>query len=369
MRRAALLAVAALIVTACGDESDPSAARDATSDLDASHANELRDAPPPLPDTTIAEPDTADLEADSDVADPVDTTPPPPVDSDGDGLVDELDNCPDVANPDQADDDGDGLGNACDDDRDNDTVPDAYDPRPDDPRFPGVASASTVYAHTSSTLYQLDVKTYDVTRVGDFRFPASAESTEMTDLAIDRWGVIYAISFNDLFICHAQTAECIRLARLPGSFNGLTWVPRGVLDPEREVLVGISGLGEWYRIDIDAPAGTATATLVGSYGQDYSSSGDAYSISGQGTFASVNVAGANKDFLARLEPTTGAVQSLVGDLGYDAIWGLAGWTNSAFAFDESGAILRVDTSTGQVTLLANTGHAWWGAGVRTVIVD
>lgn len=35
-------------------------------------------------------------------------------DSDGDGVADEVDNCPHVANPDQADSDGDGVGDACD---------------------------------------------------------------------------------------------------------------------------------------------------------------------------------------------------------------------------------------------------------------
>src|SRR5262249_5791940 len=35
-------------------------------------------------------------------------------DSDGDGVVDPLDNCPNRANPDQADSDGDGIGDECD---------------------------------------------------------------------------------------------------------------------------------------------------------------------------------------------------------------------------------------------------------------
>jgi len=39
---------------------------------------------------------------------------PLPGDRDGDGVIDELDNCPDRANSDQADADGDGLGDVCD---------------------------------------------------------------------------------------------------------------------------------------------------------------------------------------------------------------------------------------------------------------
>ena len=38
----------------------------------------------------------------------------PPQDTDGDGVSDDLDNCPTVANANQADADGDGVGDACD---------------------------------------------------------------------------------------------------------------------------------------------------------------------------------------------------------------------------------------------------------------
>ena len=55
-----------------------------------------------------------------------------PVDSDGDGVPDASDNCPSVANPLQENADGqpDG-GDACDDDDDNDGIPDISDPDKD----------------------------------------------------------------------------------------------------------------------------------------------------------------------------------------------------------------------------------------------
>lgn len=51
-------------------------------------------------------------------------------DSDGDGVVDSVDNCPNTANADQADADGDGVGDVCDTtptDTDGDGVPDSTD--------------------------------------------------------------------------------------------------------------------------------------------------------------------------------------------------------------------------------------------------
>lgn len=55
-----------------------------------------------------------------------------PVDSDGDGIADEDDNCPDLANADQANFDDDVYGDVCDPDDDNDGVGDEDDAFPFD---------------------------------------------------------------------------------------------------------------------------------------------------------------------------------------------------------------------------------------------
>ena len=51
----------------------------------------------------------------------------PYFDMDADGVMDDDDNCPFIANADQANYDGDNFGDACDDDDDNDTVLDEDD--------------------------------------------------------------------------------------------------------------------------------------------------------------------------------------------------------------------------------------------------
>ena len=72
--------------------------------------------------------DQADVDGDG-IGDACDD--PQPQDTDGDGVVDTQDNCPNTPNADQADIDGDGVGDACDDpqpqDTDGDGVVDTQD--------------------------------------------------------------------------------------------------------------------------------------------------------------------------------------------------------------------------------------------------
>ena len=112
------------------------------------------------------------------------------------------------------------------------------------------------------------------------------------------------------------------------------------------------------------------ATRLGAHGGPYTASGDAYSILDVGTFASVHKEGSDHDFIVALNPSNGEALYEVGPTeGYSAIFGLAGWTGHAFAFDKNGDILVVDTATGEATVIERTEVGWWGAGVRTIIPE
>ena len=58
------------------------------------------------------------------------TTPATSNDADGDGVTDDIDNCPNSANADQSDLDGNGEGDVCDNDIDGDGIPNSIDPEP-----------------------------------------------------------------------------------------------------------------------------------------------------------------------------------------------------------------------------------------------
>ncbi|MCZ2400844.1 MAG: thrombospondin type 3 repeat-containing protein [Phycisphaerae bacterium] len=72
-------------------------------------------------------------------------------DEDRDGVPDARDNCPCAANPKQRDFDLDGLGDVCDQDDDNDAIPDRLDPAPYNPRIGLRAAASSNWWERSSS--------------------------------------------------------------------------------------------------------------------------------------------------------------------------------------------------------------------------
>jgi hypothetical protein len=330
------------------------------------------DASAPAPDAAqpAADAETPSLDAETSAADSSEG------DRDRDEVPDAVDNCPPVFNPGQADADRDGLGDACEvseGDPDGDGVPDPADPYPNDAARPGVAPPGTIYVHTPRELYRFDVKSMAITLVGPVAFadpPSYDPRPFIADIAIDRHGVVWGISFNDIYIINPHTAEAWHIGVLPRSFNALTWLPGSVAGQGEDVLVGISLLGDWYRLSLDASGSEplATATQFGSLGGGWRPSGDAFSIVGVGTFVSVDFI--EDDHLVEVDPTSGAILRFVGRIGdLRLVYGLAGWRGKVFAFDESGAVLVLDPTTGEVTSRRETALQWWGAGVRTVIVE
>jgi len=237
-------------------------------------------------------------------------------------------------------------------------------PRPDLGEPP---DTTIVYAHSSHTLYAFDPRTNMVSTIGDFTLLDGTPTESMTDLAVDQHNQIYTCSRTAIYTVNRLTAVATHIADITvpagAQFNGLTFVPAGVLDPVDEVLVGATDAGDYFSVDRT----TGALMLRGTYQSGFGDSGDLVSVAGAGTFATVKRSDLTTDHLARIDPATGATTDL-GDIGFAGVFGLGYWRAKLYGFTKTGQLIRIDVTTGAGTLVTTMTGAtqFYGAGVTTL---
>lgn len=228
-------------------------------------------------------------------------------------------------------------------------------PRPPPPP-PPTGSPSGVFAHSATTLYELDLVTKDVRTVADFD-----GCSGVLDIAVDASSRIFASTGSELYLVDPATAKCTFIAT--GNYpNSLSFVPAGTLLPDREALVGFSrGPGDYVQIDPD----TGKVEWVGEIGKGFSSSGDSVSINGQ-TFVSVVGPGCTvNDCLVEVDPKNGAALKNWGSLGRIGVYGLAAAGGVLYGFAETGDVIEITFAgdTIKTTPLRTSGAVpFYGAG-------
>lgn len=247
--------------------------------------------------------------------------------------------------------------------------PDAADmtlpPRPDagpPPELPVV-----VYAHSGTTLFAVDPERLTFRAIGDFALIGGGTLTPMLDLAVDRHQDVWGVTRQGLYRIDPEDAAVMQVVPFETEtpFNGLTFLPAGMLGSTEETLIGDTGDGEIFRIDTE----TGVRTLLGHYETGYVSSGDLVAIRGEGVFSTVKQPDNLEapDLLVRLNPETGGVE-VVGDTNVPRIFGLGYWRHVLYGFTRDGVIVQIDIDTGEATpILEDAGvGSFFGAGVTTI---
>lgn len=228
----------------------------------------------------------------------------------------------------------------------------------------GHARAAIVYAHNSATLFALDPNTFDLTTIGPM-----TGCSGIVDIAVNANNQIFGSGYADdmgsgIVAIDPATGACHGQVR-GGFANALSFVPRGVLSPDKEMLVtfGSTGGGAYQYVAIDPDTGEVAS--IGDPPAGYGSSGDIVSVEGGGTYWTAT--GPCNDCLVELDPATGALIKDWGSIGYPGVWGLAYWGGQVYGFTSNGAILLI-TFVGDMimtTLVAQTSQSFYGAGSTT----
>jgi hypothetical protein len=214
-----------------------------------------------------------------------------------------------------------------------------------------------VFGHTASELYRLDPETKAVSLVNTF-----SGCNTVIDIALDKDSTLVATSVDGVYEVDKLTAACtlIQTGDYP---NSLSFIPAGTLDPNVEALVGYRG-DEYVRIDPQ----TGSIQSIGYLGGNgLLSSGDVVSVKGGSSYLTVTGIDCPSDCLVEINPSTGAMITNWGPLGYSAVYGIAFWAGSVYGFDAAGNLFEV-TFTGGVmttTLIEQTGTSFYGAGSTT----
>jgi hypothetical protein len=215
-----------------------------------------------------------------------------------------------------------------------------------------------VYANSPNTLYRIDPVTLAVTVVAPFSGPCATEP--MTDIAIDKTGVMIGVTFNNVFRIDADTASCEFLAPLPRMFNGLSFVPSPT-NPDVDILIGTTVQGEIWQLD---PV-TGTTIKYARYGNGVSSAGDLVAVRGAGTYAAVRFMSDVTDYLATVDVLTGNI-TVIGDTNFIDVYGMGYWNNQVYGFTSSSEFILINLTTGRGTLREQSTVQWYGAGVTTI---
>ena len=237
----------------------------------------------------------------------------------------------------------------------------------------GVPNCYSVYAHSDTTLYVVDLAAKTLNTVGKFNSPMN---DVITDLAVAPDGTIWAISETALYTASSTDGHVTAKGSLSAcGMRGvaLTFTPAGKLYEG-------DFKGAICQIEITGATPVVDAPITLQSG--YALSGDLVAI-GDGTvfgtlYKLADAAGKGtqlSNVLGKIDLTTGAVTTL-GATGYPKLFGTSFAKNKVMGFthDGTGDVIEIDPMTGAGDVYAtftdpatSMGISFAGAGVNALV--
>lgn len=224
-----------------------------------------------------------------------------------------------------------------------------------------------MWAHSKNQLFSILPNTLELTLVGEFKLigEAGTEAPDINDLAVTPDNKVYALSQTALYQVDIKTAEISKLTDVETSSSNvaLTFEVTGTL-------LAADKDGNLRRIDPK----TGQITEIGSYGEGFGAGGDLVGVA-NGTVYGVNDAGEKKwnNYLVTVDPNTGKATE-IGAIGFHHVWGLCYWRGTIYGLtrgnsdpdptkNEPGQLIAIDPELGNGTLIASYPYEFWGGAV------
>ena len=220
----------------------------------------------------------------------------------------------------------------------------------------GAVTVYEAFSHDGYQLFGVSLTDFSV-RVVDWFSYNGGNGGAITDIAMDRAGRLWGITFEELYRIDTDTAACTYVGRVSAGVtcNGLAAVGPGApgIDQNQLVAACESGLFVIDPVSMDM-------TFLASFQSGFQSSGDVVFVPGEGLYVTIWSSASNTDVLALFRlPVSGSVA--VGEIGVREIYGLAYWNDRLFGFSQSGGIYEISLTSGGGTTLAMTEYSFWGA--------
>ncbi|MBL8957329.1 MAG: hypothetical protein JNK82_41535, partial [Myxococcaceae bacterium] len=204
------------------------------------------------------------------------------------------------------------------------------------------------YAVSDTGLYDVRLPAGVSSFIGTTRYPGG-EARTLTDVALDSDGGLFGMQGTDLVMVDRLTAQLTFVRSLGMGMNALDVLPGGLL----------YGSGGSSVFSINRASGALT--VAGTLPVGESASGDLAVV--EGRIFITTTQGFGNDKLVEVA-VDGGQSRVIGDVGFDCLWGLAAYGSLLYGFDCNGQILRINLTTGAGTPIATGGPDWWGASSR-----